>query len=301
MSGRAGRVRRPAWKVWVTHGFALSYRHIPSSRNPHDEATLPSVPVTGSNAMETKTKRVDVPTADGTADAYVSSPAAGGPHPGVLMYMDAYGLRPRLREMASRLASAGYVVLVPNLFYREGPAPLIDSSRLRDPEHKAKVWETLGPLLRSLTSAASQQDAVAYVDWLAKDPDVADQPIGVVGYCMGGGLALRTAAECGQRVAAVATFHGGNLATEDLESPHHLVGKIEAETYVAHSDNDPSIPPEQQQRLEVALTLAGLTHRCELYEGAAHGFTMADTAAYDEAATERHWKNLIGLFDRNLR
>jgi carboxymethylenebutenolidase len=254
-----------------------------------------------SRAMDVGTQTIDIPTTDGTADAYLVAPTTGGPHPGVLMYMDAYGLRPRLLQMAARLASAGYVVLAPNVFYRAGRAPLIDSSRLRDPEHKAKVWLTLGRLLKGLTPDLSRQDAVAYTTRLVTDPGVAPGAIGVVGYCMGGPLAFRTAADHPDKVAAIATFHGGNLASEAPDSPHLLVDEIKAEVYVAHSDNDASIPPEQQERLEAALTRAGVSHLCELYEGAAHGFTMADTAAYDEAATERHWRNLVGLFDRTLR
>ena len=254
-----------------------------------------------SGPMDVQTETTDIRTTDGTADAFVAAPTENGPHPGVLIYMDAYGLRDRLKQMATRVASAGYVVLVPNVFYREGRAPLIDSSRLRDPEHKAKVWETLGPFLQALTPELAMRDADAYLSWLAEEPRVSDGPIGIAGYCMGGGLAFRTAARHPARVAAVATFHGGQLASEAPDSPHLLAGEIKAEVYVAHSDNDASIPPEQQQRLEEALTGAGVRHVCELYEGAAHGFTMADTAAYNEAATERHWTNLLGLLDRTLR
>ncbi len=250
--------------------------------------------------MKLQTATTDVATPDGTADAYVAAPAEGGRHPGVLLYMDAFGPRPRLEEMADRVAAAGYVVLVPHVFYRNGRAPLIDTTELVRPENREKLFETLGPLMQALTPELAMRDAGAYLDWFAADPRVGEGPVGTTGYCMGGALALRTAAHYPDRVAAAASFHGGRLATDADASPHRLVGRIGAEVYVGHADNDRSMPPEQQQRLEDALAGAGVRHTCELYEGAAHGFTMADTAAYDEAATDRHWDRLLDLFSRNL-
>ena len=250
--------------------------------------------------MNLETATIDVPTPDGSADAYVSAPADGGPHPGVLLYMDAFGPRPRLEEMADRIAAEGYVVLVPNVFYRNGRAPLIDTAELTRPENREKLFEALGPMMQALTPELAMRDAEAYLAWFAGDSRVADGPVGTTGYCMGGGLALRTAATFPDRVAAAASFHGGRLATDAENSPHTVVGRIAGEVYVAHADNDASMPPEQQERLERALDEAGVTHTCELYDGAAHGFTMADTAAYDEAATARHWDNLLPLFARTL-
>lgn len=250
--------------------------------------------------MNLQTATIDVPTPDGTADAYVSAPAEGGPFPGVLLYMDAFGLRGRLEEMADRIAAQGYVVLVPNVFYRRGRAPLIDTSELLKPENREKLFETLGPMMAELTPERALRDAAGYLSWFAADDRVADAPIGTTGYCMGGALALRTAAAFPDRVAAAASFHGGRLATDAADSPHTVVGDISAEVYVGHADHDASMPPEQQGRLEQALTAAGVEHTCELYAGAAHGFTMADTAAYDEAATDRHWERLLDLFARRL-
>jgi carboxymethylenebutenolidase len=251
--------------------------------------------------MSLQTATIEIPAADGTADAYVSAPAQGGPLPGVLLYMDAFGLRGRLEEMADRIAAAGHVVLVPNVFYRHGRAPLIDTSELPKPENREKLFEALRPMMAELTPERALRDAASYLSWFAADDRVADAPIGTTGYCMGGALALRTAAAFPDRVAAAASFHGGRLATDAPDSPHTVVGDIEAEVYVGHADNDASMPPEQQERLEQALTAAGVDHTCELYAGAAHGFTMSDTAAYDEAATERHWDRLLGLFARRLK
>jgi len=250
--------------------------------------------------MNLETATIEIPTADGTADALLAIPSEGGPHPGVLLYMDAFGPRPRLAEMAARIASEGYVVLVPNVFYRHGAAPLVDTSKLTEPDGRGKLFATLGPYMQALTPELAMRDAGAYLAWLEQDARVAAGPVGTTGYCMGGALALRTAAAYPDRVAAAASFHGGRLATDAEDSPHRLVGSITGEVYVAHADNDGSMPPEQQVALEAALSEAGVTHLCELYEGAAHGFTMSDTAAYDEAVTKRHWDRLLHLLSRTL-
>lgn len=250
--------------------------------------------------MDATTRTVGVPTDEGTADALLAAPEGAGPYPGVLMYMDAFGLRPRLAEMASRLAGHGYVVLVPNVFYRQGPAPVVELGDIGDPGSRARVFESLRPLIHGLTADRAMGDAEAYLTFLGRDERVCDSPVGTVGYCMGGALALRTAAHAPGRVAAAASFHGGRLATDEPDSPHLLADRITAEVYVAHADNDASMPPEQQRRLEEALSAAGVSFRAELYEGAMHGFCMADTAAYDEAATERHWERLLDLVGRTL-
>lgn len=251
--------------------------------------------------MDVETQTVDIRTPDGVADAILASPVGGGPRPGVLMYMDAFGLRARLEEMASRLAAAGYVVLVPNVFYRHGRAPVVELGDLADPESRGATFESLRPVMQGLTPDLAMRDAEAYLSFLGADDRVCDAPVGTVGYCMGGALALRTAAHVPARVAAVASFHGGRLATDRPDSPHLLADRVKAEVYVGHADNDASMTPEQQQRLADTLTSAGVNHRAELYEDAVHGFTMADTAAYDEAATERHWERLLDLLDRTLR
>lgn len=244
---------------------------------------------------------VDVPTGDGAADAILAAPAEGGPHPGVLLYMDAFGLRPRLEEMASRIAAEGYVCLVPNVFYRAGRAPLVDLAGLDEPDGRARVLGAVKPIMQAHTPDLAMRDADAYLAFLAADLHVTNGPVGTVGYCMGGALALRTAAHFPDRVAAAASFHGGRLATDQPDSPHLLADRIVTEVYLGHADHDASITPEQQQVLADALTAAGVRFVAEVYEGAAHGFTMADTAAYDEAAERRHWDRLLDLFDRTLR
>jgi carboxymethylenebutenolidase len=243
---------------------------------------------------------VDIPTPDGTADAYLAFPDDNSPHPAVLFYMDAFGLRPHLKKMADRLAEAGYTVLVPNVFYRHGPAPVFDLPDFIDPQERPNLWEQISPVLQSLTPESATRDAGAYLDWLADRPEVADGPVGITGYCMGARLALRTAAAHPERVAAAAGFHGGGLATDDPDSPHLLADRITAELYFGHADQDRSLPPEQIERLDKALTEAGVQHRTEVYAGAHHGYTQADTAMYDAEATERHWTALLALLSRSL-
>jgi carboxymethylenebutenolidase len=248
-----------------------------------------------------QTTTVDVPTAEGVADAYLITRGDGGSHPAVLMFMDAFGLRPRLSEMAERIASHGYVVLLPNLFYRTGRAPLFDMSELQDPEQRSRIFARIAPLMAALKPEVIARDTGAYLDFLAGRDEVAAGGVAVTGYCMGGANALRAAAAFPDRIAAVASFHGGRLATDAADSPHLCAGRITGEVYLAHADQDPSMPGEQIKVLEAALDEAGTTYTSEVYAGAAHGFTMADTAAYDAAAEERHWTNLIALLSRTLK
>ncbi|MFD5823924.1 dienelactone hydrolase family protein [Lentzea sp. NPDC060358] len=243
---------------------------------------------------------VDVTTSDGVADAYLAHPDGDGPFPAVLFYMDAFGLRPHLRKMADRLASEGYLVLVPNVFYRAGRAPVVELPEFIDPAARPGLFEQIMPMLRELTPPRLMSDAQTYLRWLADSPLTVDGPVGITGYCMGAGLALRTAGTYPDRVAAAAGFHGAHLASEADDSPHLLAGSVTAELYFAHADEDSAMPPEQVERLEKALSEAGVRHRCEVYAGAHHGYTQADTAAYHAEAAERHWTELLALFGRTL-
>ncbi|KIH99520.1 dienelactone hydrolase [Streptomonospora alba] len=243
---------------------------------------------------------VDITTEDGTADAYLAYPDDGDAHPGVLMYMDAFGVRPQLEKMASRLAEAGYTVLVPNVFYRHGRSPVVELPEFIDPGRRPEIFEKLGPIMQSLTPDQAMRDADAYLRRLTGLDQTADGPVGVTGYCMGAVLALRTAGTHPDRVAAMAGFHGGNLAPDAADSPHLLADRISAEVYFGHADEDPALPPEQIERLDQALNTAGVRYTAEVYPGARHGYTQADTASHDPEATERHWRALLDLLDRNL-
>jgi carboxymethylenebutenolidase len=247
-----------------------------------------------------ETADLDIPTEDGVADAYLAHPADGSPHPAVLLYMDAFGLRPQLRSMADRLAEAGYTVLVPNVFYRHGRAPLFDLPEFIDPGARPEIFERIGPVMQALTPELAMRDAGAYLRWLAESPVAADGPVALTGYCMGARLALLTAGTYPERVAAAAGFHGGRLATDAPDSPHLVADKVTAELYFGHADEDPSLPAEQIERLEQALTAAGVRHTCEVYSGAHHGYTQADTASYEREGDERHWAALLDLLKRTF-
>ena len=216
---------------------------------------------------------VDISTADGTADAYFTHPDDGAQHPGVLLYMDAFGLRPHLNAMADRLAAAGYAVLVPNVFYRHGRTPVVDLPEFIDPGERPEIFEKILPVLQSLTPDQIRRDADAYLGHLAESAQVTDGPVGITGYCMGAALALRTAASRPDRVAAAAGFHGGGLATDSEDSPHTVAGQVRAELYFGHADQDHALPPEQIERLDKVLTEAGVQFRAEVYSGAPHGYT----------------------------
>ena len=231
-----------------------------------------------------------IETPDGPAQAYLA-----GEGPGVLLYMDAFGPRPALERIADRIAAAGYRVLAPNVFHRDTRAPFVTDELMASEEARGELFPKLREWMGSLTPDAVAADARAYLDFLG------DGPVGVTGYCMGGRLALLTAGAAPDRVAAVGTFHAGNLATDAPESPHRVLHRVRAEVYCAHADADRSMPPEQIERLEAALGAAGLTYRTEVYPGAAHGFTMSDLPVYDAAADERHERELLDLFGRALR
>jgi carboxymethylenebutenolidase len=243
---------------------------------------------------------VQITTADGTADAYLAKPAGDGPFPAVLMHMDAFGLRPRIAEMAERIAERGYVVLVPNLFYRHARPPVADPAALADPEQRAATFGRLMPMMQALTREVIVADTTAYLDWLAARPEVRPGPVATVGYCVGGMLGLHTIAALPDRIAALGSFHAGHLVNDQPSSPHLAVRSITGEVYLAHADNDQSMTPEQIKALEAELDAAGVTYTSELYEGSTHGFTMSDTAMYHEASEQRHWVNLFALLDRAL-
>lgn len=243
---------------------------------------------------------VDISTEDGTADALFVHPGSGA-HPGVLLFPDAFGPRPALAELAENIAARGYAVLVPNLFYRAGRAPVVELPEVVDASNRGEVFGRIRPLMEQLTPELALRDAGAYLAWLAAAPEVAGGKAGLTGYCMGAALVLRTAAAYPDRVAAGAGFHGGRLASDAADSPHLGADRITAELYFGHADNDPSLPPEQIERLDKALASAGVRFRAEVYAGAAHGFTQRDLASYDAEADARHLRELGALLDRALR
>jgi carboxymethylenebutenolidase len=244
---------------------------------------------------------IDITTPDGTADAFFARPDGDGVHPGVILYMDAFGIRPALEEHVKRLASSGYCVLAPNVFYRSRRAPVLDNlEEMMQSEDRSALFAQLRPMMDAITPETGRTDSEAWLTFLRSAAGVAPGRLGTVGYCMGGRLSLRMAGEFPEAITAAATFHGGNLATDQDDSPHLSGVKATAELYIGHADNDGSMPPEQMARLTQVLAESHVRHTAELYVGAAHGWTQTDTRAYDEPSTERHWVRLLELFDRVL-
>jgi carboxymethylenebutenolidase len=243
-----------------------------------------------------RSEMIDVATQDGVADAYLARPGDQG-GPAVLLVMDAFGLRPQIERMADRIATRGFVVLAPNVLYRAGRAPVVPVDGLGDPDQQRPLLERVMPLVRELTPERIVSDGGAYLDRLEQ---LGRGPVAITGYCMGGRVAWRIAAAYPERVAALGGFHVGGLFTEDDDSPHRSAGSLAAEIYLGFADNDRSMTPEQIAELERALDAAGVRYRSEVYRGAAHGYTMADTPAYDEAAAERHYAELFALLDRSV-
>ena len=241
--------------------------------------------------------RIEIATPDGPAEAYLARPD-DGPHPGVLLYMDAIGLRPQIEAMADRIASWGYVVLAPNVFHRDGrAADLAPQADLTVPENREAFFRGAMRRVGALTPDLAEPDAVRWIDTLLEH---ATAPIGVTGYCMGARLAVRTAGLRPDVVRAVGGFHGGGLVTEDADSPHRRIADARAEFVFGHADRDRSMPREAVEELGRTLDAAGLPHRNEVYAGASHGYSMADSAPYDEAAAERHFAELEALLARTL-
>ena len=251
--------------------------------------------------MKVATQTVDLKTEAGTCDAYVAHPETGGPFPGVILYMDAYGPRPYLFGMAKKLADAGYYVLLPNLLYRHKRAPIVSLPFPLTGDDLVKAREIVIPLARSYKPEECLEDSAVFLDFLDKQKEVRQGKFGVTGYCMGGGIAIRAAGQFPEKIAVAACFHGGNLATDDPMSPHRFLPKVKAELYIANADNDQSLPPAQQQKLLVALRDAKVRYEMELYQEAAHGFTMLDLPAGNEKALARHWEKLLPLFGRCLK
>ncbi|MGQ4380790.1 dienelactone hydrolase family protein [Streptomyces sp. SAS_267] len=238
-------------------------------------------------------KTLQIPTADGQADALAAFPDGGGRHPGVLMYPDAFGIRPVLREMARELAGHGYYVLVPNFFYRHGPTPVIELPEHIGEEVRPTLFPKLMPMIEAHTAERVLSDADAYLEFLTAQPEVSAGPVAVTGYCIGGLLATRTAAAHPGQVAALAAFHGPVGAG----GPDSL-SKLTAEVHFGHAESD--LTPEALDELNQALDTAGVGYTSEIYPGTVHGFTMSDTDAFSPAALQLHWDRLLPLLARTL-
>ena len=237
-----------------------------------------------------------VTTPDGTCPVTLHTPEGSGPWPGVVMYVDAGGVRDTMHEMAQTLADQGYAVLLPDVYYRHGDwAPFDMQTVFGDPEQRTRLMT----MVVSVTPDMIAADAGAFFDFLDSRPEVTGSRFGVFGYCMGGRTSVIVAGRQPDRVAAAGSFHGGGLVTDDPNSPHLLADKMKATVYVAGAENDGSFTTEHAETLDKALTAAGVEHMVEFYP-AGHGFAVPDNPPYDKSAADRHWAALERLFGASL-
>jgi carboxymethylenebutenolidase len=245
------------------------------------------------NAVTVDEGEVTVATPDGSADGYFVHPATGTA-PAVLVWPDIFGLRPAFRKMGKRLAESGYAVLVVNPFYRVKKAPTADAGT-------ATSIQDLMPLARALNETTQTTDAKAFIAWLDGQKSVAkDRKVGTQGYCMGGPIAFRTAAAVPDRVAAVASFHGGGLVTDAPNSPHLQAAKSRAQFLIAIAENDDARSPNDKTVLKETFAKANLPAEIEVYAGAAHGWCPPDSRVYNEPQAEKAWSRLLVLYGKAL-
>ena len=265
-------------------------------------ATAGQAAAAGLDVVETN---IEIKTPDGTCDAAFIHPKTGS-HPGVLIWPDAFGLRPSMRDMAKRIAAEGYSVLVPNPFYRVAKAPFSDASNFSF-QNQADMAK-LKPLMASVNAPGNaEKDAVAYIAFLDAQKEVnKSKKIGTQGYCMGGPLVVKTAAALPDRIGAGASFHGGGLVTANPDSPHLLAPKIKARMYFGIASNDDARQPDAKDKLREAFAAAKVPAEIEVYPGALHGWCVPDMPLqdgkpiYSKPDAERAWGKLVALYKAAL-
>lgn len=228
---------------------------------------------------------IQATTSDGVVTAHLFCPADA--RTGVIMYMDAFGPRPALFQMAARIAGWGHAVLVPDLFYRLAPYGPFDA-KTAFANDTTRVQ--LRGLMTATTHARTEADGATFLNLLTGAGVTG--PVATVGYCMGGAKAIIAAAACPDRIVAAASFHGGNLASDQPDSPHLRLGSIKGRVYVGSAAVDSSFSPEQSTLMAQALRAAELDHQMENYKGMVHGWTVPDSAAFNQSGAERHWQRL---------
>jgi carboxymethylenebutenolidase len=240
-------------------------------------------------------EQIMIVTKEGQCPAHVFSPEGGAGGPAIIFYMDAGGIRPVVLAMAQRLANAGFMVLLPDLFYRYGPYGPFDPRAV----FQGDVRAILGPLMATTGPLKAAIDTGAFLAYLDGRTDVHGDKAGAAGFCMGGGMAIAAAGKWPERFAAVASFHGGNLATAAEDSPHTFVNDVKAEVYLAVAKEDPSYPPSMAAEFEQALQKSDVGYRSETYS-AAHGWMKPDFPVYDEQAAEYGWRQMLEFFHQKL-
>jgi len=240
-------------------------------------------------------RHLDIATADGAMNSFVVHPEEGGPFPVVLFYMDAPGKREELHDMARRIATVGYFVVLPNLYYRQ-------RREFQLAERTEPALAEMFALMATLDGATTVCDTRALLDFVDAQPAAAADRIGAVGYCMSGPFVMWAAAAFAARFCCIASIHGANMVTDRPDSPHRMAPRIRCESYFACAEIDKWAPPADVQQLQAALQAAGTPHRVEWYPGVEHGFVFPQRAGiYHRDAAERHWERLFSLFGRHLR
>ena len=234
-------------------------------------------------------RQVEIQTANGSMTTFEFHPEEGGPYPIVLYLMDAPSIRPGLKDMASRLATAGYYVLLPYLYYRVSPY------------HELGDGDDRRSLMQSVTRDGIIPDAQAMLEFAA-DNDRADSngKIGAVGFCMSGPLVMALAQTMPDKVAAIASIHGAWVVTDQDDSPHRQIDKIKAEVYFGWADEDPTATVDEMKIMNGAMSDAGINYRIDFMEGAMHGFAPPGGERYHRQAAEKQWERVHGIFRRNL-
>ncbi len=242
---------------------------------------------------------VDIQTQDGLMNTFIFRPDGEGPFPVVIFYMDSVGVREELCDMCRRIATVGYYVIMPNLYYRLARSVDLDADRLHDPayaENLAWMWK----LNRSLSNTMVEQDTQAVFDFLDTDAAARKGKVGIVGYCMSGRYVFRAAGAFPDRVASSASVYGARLITDQPDSAHLLASKIKGEMYFACAEHDIYAPPETLKELQSILDKAKIKSRIEIYPEAEHGFAFPARRLFHKASTERHWERLFDMFRRTL-
>ena len=242
-------------------------------------------------------RQVEIATKAGRMDSFICHPERARRSPAIIFYMDAPGIREELRDMARRLATVGYYVLLPNLYYRSGIGTALDASVLQDgSKERQRMWD----LVKSFDNGLVMKDTEAMLGFLDRQPEVKGEALGCVGYCMSGPFAFSAAGRFPERFAAAASVYGVRLATDQADSPHLLASKIKGELYFACAEVDKYAPASMIAELRTALEKAGPTFEIEIYPGTEHGFAFPQRYCYDRSAAERHWERLFALFGRRL-
>ena len=244
-----------------------------------------------------RSQTIDLQTPDGRMETFICHPERGTSHPAVFLLMDAPGIREELRDMARRLATAGYYVLLPNLYYRAGRDTIFGADVLKDGSAER---ERMRAVRTKMTIPPVMNDIAAMLAYVDRQAVVAKGAVGCHGYCMSGPYALAAAARFPDRIAAAASFYGTWLVSDAEESPHRSLDKVKGELYIACAEHDDLAPLPMVEELRGLFNKSGTAGELEIYPGVHHGFAFPERWCYDKPAAERHWERLLALYERRL-